>query len=257
MARIAIVGAGPAGSAAGWHLATRGHDVTLIDRATFPRPKTCGDWITLGAVAELDVLGLMRPEIEAQSPEYASISHTAIVSPAGRRTVNPSSEPAWCIPRTVFEDMLWRHAVAAGCRPRQRTVRTIGSGDGEFLSEWPFVIDARGAHAGEANAVALRAYWTVPHSQLSEWEASTVQIHTDSVFTRGYGWIFPVHVMRERVRFNVGVGMLSVDARPGHRVSEFFDRFIERNPSLSRWHDTAERDRAVGCHVGLGLAENS
>ena len=257
MARIAIVGAGPAGSAAGWHLATRGHDVTLIDRAAFPRPKTCGDWITLGAVAELDRLGMTRPMIEAGAAERAPITRTAIVSPAGRQTVNPSREPAWCIPRLVFDDMLWRHAVDAGCQPLQRTVRTIGAGDGEFLRDWPFVIDARGAHAGDANAVALRAYWTVPESQLSKEEASTVQILTDGIFTRGYGWIFPVHVMHGRVRFNIGVGMLSSDARPGHRVREFFDRFVERNPSLRRWHDAAERDHAVGCHVSLGLPQNA
>jgi flavin-dependent dehydrogenase len=257
MARIAIVGAGPAGSAAGWHLATRGHEVTLLDRAAFPRPKTCGDWITLGAVAELDRLGLTRSIIESSAGERAAITHTAIVSPSGRRTVNPSREPAYCIPRLVFDNMLWRHAVTAGCRPMQRSVRSIGTGDGEFLREWPYVIDARGAHAGDANAVALRAYWAVPSSQLSNAEASTVQLITDPVFTRGYGWIFPADSTRERVRFNVGVGMLAADTRPGHRVREFFDRFVEVDPSLRRWRHTAERERPVGCHVSLGLRRNA
>jgi flavin-dependent dehydrogenase len=256
MARIAIVGAGPAGSAAGWHLATRGHEVTLLDRAAFPRPKTCGDWITLGAMAELDRLGLTRPVIESRAGERAPITCTAIVSPAGRRTVNPSREPAYCIPRLVFDNMLWRHALEAGCRPMQRAVRTIGTGDGAFLREWTHVIDARGAHAGDANAVALRAYWTVPAAALSNAEASTVQIHTDAVFTRGYGWIFPADTTRDRVRLNIGVGMLSADARPGHRVTEFFDRFVEVTPSLRRWHETAERERPVGCHVSLGLPRN-
>jgi flavin-dependent dehydrogenase len=257
MARIAIVGAGPAGSAAGWHLATRGHDVTLLDRAAFPRPKTCGDWITLGAVSELDRLGLTRSIVESGANERAGITHTAIVSPSGRRTVNPSRETAYCIPRLVFDNLLWRHAVQAGCAPVQRAVRSIGTGDGEFLREWPYVIDARGAHAGDANAVALRAYWTVPASALSNAEASTVQIITDQVFTRGYGWIFPADTTHQRVRFNIGVGMLSADTRTGHRVREFFDRFVEVNPSLRRWHDAAERERPVGCHVGLGLPRNA
>lgn len=257
MARIAIVGAGPAGSAAGWHLATRGHDVTLVDRSAFPRPKTCGDWITLGAVAELDRLGLTRSMIESSVTERAAITHTAIVSPSGRRTVNPSREPAYCIPRLVFDNMLWRHAIKAGCRPMQRTVRSIGTGDGEFLRDWPYVIDARGAHAGDANAVALRAYWTVPAAELTTAEDSTVQIITDQVFTRGYGWIFPADATRQHVRFNIGVGMLSADTRAGHRVREFFDRFVEVNPSLRRWHRTAERERPVGCHVSLGLPRNA
>src|SRR4029453_14456420 len=44
--RIPIRGAGPAGAAAGWHLATRGYAVTLVDAAPFPRDKTCGDRLT-------------------------------------------------------------------------------------------------------------------------------------------------------------------------------------------------------------------
>jgi flavin-dependent dehydrogenase len=208
-------------------------------------------------VAELDRLGLTRRIVESRAAERATITRTAIVSPAGRSTVNLSREPAYCIPRLVFDNMLWKHAVDAGCRPMQRAVRTIGSGDGEFLRAWPYVIDARGAHAGDANAVALRAYWTVPATDVTSAQASTVQIVTDAVFQRGYGWIFPVHATRDRVRFNVGVGMLSADAGPGHRVREFFDRFVQVNQALRGWHDSAERERPAGCHVSLGLPKNT
>lgn len=257
MARIAIVGAGPAGSAAGWHLAVRGHEVTLIDRAVFPRPKTCGDWITLGAVSELARAGLTRAVLESRAAERATITHTAIVSPSGRRTVNPSREAAYCIPRLVFDNVLWQHAIDAGCRPLQRNVRQLDSGDGDFLRDWPFVIDARGAHAGDANAIALRAYWTVPRRALADAEASTVQILTDEQFTRGYGWIFPAAIGAASVRFNIGVGMLAGDARAGHTVRDFFDRFAERHEVLRRWQlDTASREREVGCHVSLGLRRN-
>ena len=38
---VAIIGAGPAGSAAAIHLKHK--DVLLIDTAEFPRDKTCGD----------------------------------------------------------------------------------------------------------------------------------------------------------------------------------------------------------------------
>ena len=41
---VAIVGAGPAGSATAISLAQRGYHVTLIDRAVFPRDKLCGDF---------------------------------------------------------------------------------------------------------------------------------------------------------------------------------------------------------------------
>jgi geranylgeranyl reductase family protein len=42
---VAIIGAGPAGSATAITLAQSGFDVVLIDRALFPRDKLCGDFI--------------------------------------------------------------------------------------------------------------------------------------------------------------------------------------------------------------------
>ena len=43
---VAIIGAGPAGAAAAIHAARAGYDTLLIDSATFPRDKTCGDGLT-------------------------------------------------------------------------------------------------------------------------------------------------------------------------------------------------------------------
>ena len=57
---IAVVGAGPAGSAAAITLARQGYAVALLDKERFPREKLCGDFINpisrpilrdLGAVA--------------------------------------------------------------------------------------------------------------------------------------------------------------------------------------------------------------
>ena len=55
---VAIVGAGPAGSATAITLAQQGYHVTLIDRAVFPRDKLCGDFlnpINWPVLDELDV----------------------------------------------------------------------------------------------------------------------------------------------------------------------------------------------------------
>lgn len=251
MARIAIVGAGPSGASAGWHLATRGHDVTLIDRAEFPRPKTCGDWITLGSVAELSRLGLSREAIEQRSAERADITHTVIVSPSGRRTSSKQSEHAYCIPRLVFDDMLWRHAVTAGCRPLRRNVRDIAT-DSELRDRFDHIVDARGAHAGVANAVALRSYWTVPRPLIAD-DLTAVQIHTDEEYRRGYGWIFPVATDGDDVRVNLGVGLWKADSVSGRSVADFYERFTSANPTLQRWRSRAKTTRPVGCHVGLGL----
>ena len=39
---VVVVGAGPAGSILAYHLAKAGVDVVLLDKAKFPRGKTCG-----------------------------------------------------------------------------------------------------------------------------------------------------------------------------------------------------------------------
>ena len=40
---VLVVGAGPGGSAAAYHLARHGIDVTVVEKAAFPREKVCGD----------------------------------------------------------------------------------------------------------------------------------------------------------------------------------------------------------------------
>jgi menaquinone-9 beta-reductase len=58
MLDVLIVGAGPAGSVAGAILARAGARVRIVDRATFPRDKLCGDTINPGTLARLRSLGL-------------------------------------------------------------------------------------------------------------------------------------------------------------------------------------------------------
>lgn len=50
---VVIVGGGPAGALAALVLARQGARVRLVDRATFPRPKLCGDSLNPGALALL------------------------------------------------------------------------------------------------------------------------------------------------------------------------------------------------------------
>ena len=55
---LAIVGGGPAGSAAAWQAVQTGATVVVLDKAEFPRDKPCGDGLTARAVSYLQKMGL-------------------------------------------------------------------------------------------------------------------------------------------------------------------------------------------------------
>ena len=138
-ARIAIVGAGPAGAAAGWHLASRGFPVALMDRAPFPRDKTCGDWLTPAALSELSALGLSRAFLNRLAPGYATVTTTRLVSPDGRESTRASGNPGACVPRRVLDHLVRERALAAGCEPLERTIRDIAS-EAESLADYDHIV---------------------------------------------------------------------------------------------------------------------
>ena len=63
---VLVVGGGPAGASIAHALATRGVDVMVVDRARFPRPKPCAEYLSpqasrilarMGALAEVEQSG--------------------------------------------------------------------------------------------------------------------------------------------------------------------------------------------------------
>lgn len=250
MQRIAIVGAGPAGASAGYHLAARGFAVTLIDRAGFPRDKVCGDWLPHAAVVELARLGLDVMRL----PGVTAVRATALFAPSGAGTRAMLRQPACCVARRVLDAAVRQRALDAGCTPLQRDVRLPPPrAPDSWLEDYDIVIDARGAHAAAANAIGLRTYWHVAQRAVSADDLATVSILTDEAYPRGYGWVFPVDRDAGTVRFNVGVGMLRADAHPGYTVAGFLARFEAGAPLLRRLAPSlVRRERAIGYHVGLG-----
>ncbi|HEY7019794.1 MAG TPA: NAD(P)/FAD-dependent oxidoreductase [Ktedonobacterales bacterium] len=77
---VAIVGAGPAGSASAILLARAGWRVALIDRSTFPRDKPCAEYLSPAAEPLLTELGVMD-KLEATRP--ARLRGFRIYSPNG------------------------------------------------------------------------------------------------------------------------------------------------------------------------------
>lgn len=111
---VIVVGAGPGGSAAATALARAGREVLLVERAGFPRDKTCGDGLTTAALRELDLLGVDV----AASPSWRVAHEVHLHGPTGASTSYrlPSGHGTYSaiVRREELDEALARHAVAAG-----------------------------------------------------------------------------------------------------------------------------------------------
>jgi menaquinone-9 beta-reductase len=110
-----VVGAGPAGSVAALVLAQAGVRVRLIDRATFPRDKLCGDTLNPGSLSILDRLhptGSVADVIRARS---LPISGMTVTGPGARVSADyPDGLSGASLTRRHLDQILLDAATSAG-----------------------------------------------------------------------------------------------------------------------------------------------
>ncbi|MEE2031943.1 geranylgeranyl reductase family protein [Rhodococcus sp. CC-R104] len=231
---VLVVGAGPAGSSAAAWAARAGRDVVLVDAATFPRDKTCGDGLTPRAIAELDRLGL------GEWLQTRTVNRGLRLEGFGGRFELPwpsGSFPAMgsAVARTELDDRIRRTAVASGAHMVQGAKAVDVARDGDRVTavtlntaEGPRTITCRRLvvadgvrsplgkmlgrawHRDTAYGVAARAYATSTRSD-DPWITSHLELRDDSgTLQPGYGWVFPLGTGE----VNIGVGTLATAARP-------------------------------------------
>jgi len=106
-----IVGGGPAGSVTAALLARRGARVLIVDRAVFPRPKPCGDYLNPGCDEAFERLGVRA----AVARIGAAMCGMRLVTPDGRAV--PLAFPrrnGWAVPRRELDQTLLEHAERSG-----------------------------------------------------------------------------------------------------------------------------------------------
>lgn len=107
---VLIVGAGPAGAAAGTFLARLGLEVVCVDRARFPRDKTCGDAVSSAGLAIAAAMGA-----ELSALPHAAVTAAAAILPDGERIVRHyGAHPGAIVPRLALDDLLRQRMQAAG-----------------------------------------------------------------------------------------------------------------------------------------------
>ena len=235
VADVVVVGAGPAGSAAAYWLATAGLDVAVLEKATFPREKVCGDGLTPRAVAALDAMGVDT------SPAAGWVRHRGLRVHGGGQVVEVdwpqlSSWPDFGLIRTrrEFDQLLARHATAAGARLYEGVTvtgpvldaagRVAGvqatAGDDRAAQTWRsrLVVSAEGLSGRLAKSlgllrredrplgVAVRRYVASPRGEDDHLDIS-FDLTADGPTREsmpGYGWVFG---MGDGTA-NVGFGLL-------------------------------------------------
>jgi flavin-dependent dehydrogenase len=128
---VLVVGAGPAGSVAALVLARAGVNVTLLDRAEFPRDKLCGDSINPGAMTLLRRHGL------AENVEVSSVPiRGMLVTGPGNAEVNgryAEGIVGRSLRRRELDALLLSAAIQAGARfeanVRVSAASTVGDGE--------------------------------------------------------------------------------------------------------------------------------
>ena len=231
-ADLAVVGAGPAGSAAAAWAARAGRDVLLIDGATFPRDKTCGDGLTPRAMVELRRLGL-GPWLDGHI-RHTGLRMTGFGSTLDVHWPGPSFPSAGsAVPRTDLDDRIRQVAQDSGARMQlgSKAVdvehNSSGGVDVVVLADGSRVrcrslIVADGArstlgrvlgrqwHQETVYGVAARGYLSTPRAD-EPWISSDLELRSvTGAVLPGYGWIFPLG----NGEVNIGVGALATAKRP-------------------------------------------
>src|SRR4051812_23501194 len=119
---VIVVGGGPAGSSLAFALASRGIDVHVIDRAHFPRPKPCAEYLSPEASRILAAMGAL--ELVEQSGA-AALAGIRVRAPNGavirgdfiaKHGFRGFRDRGLSVRREVLDAILLDRARAAGAR---------------------------------------------------------------------------------------------------------------------------------------------
>lgn len=239
--RIAVLGAGPAGTTFALRMIERGldpRDLVLVDKARFPRPKLCGGGVTFRGTE------LLR-ELTGQPLGGGVTTGLEFLSSVGSFAVREKG-PQWIYDRGELDHQLLEAVRARGVEIREgETVTalepahdawaiTTKSGAGTRTERFEWVVGADGANglsrraSGLPGGIVGRLVEGVFEAVDAAERPDTLYFDFDPICDRipGYAWIFPYFKGGRVVGWKLGV----MDGRgvvPGERLREWTLRYAE------------------------------
>ena len=264
-----MVGGGPAGAVMGWSLSKRGIRTLVLDRATFPREKVCGDFVEPRGLRLFQTMGCLSV---IESTDRLAITHVNLFlnGQSAYREHIPFYEGqtelpqhGYIIPREDLDFRVLEAASTAGAEVRQGCLVTgvernegghavhYRDDSGEQTVSASVVVGADGTHSVVARsygvhnddprymAISQRAY--VDGLDITQGEAAFA---FDRDLFPGYGWMFPM----TNGRANVGVGILA-ETRDRYRINvpALFSAFLEKLKAL---HPGCQKIRLASKPIG-------
>ncbi|MBV9660838.1 MAG: NAD(P)/FAD-dependent oxidoreductase [Acidimicrobiales bacterium] len=225
---MVVVGGGPAGAAAAITLGRLGRTVTVVDKATFPRDKCCGDGLTTAALRRVENLGLDPGRVESWQPVF----DVSVVTTGGRQVSLPLPTGAGTFAvsarRRDLDAALLDLARVAGARviegqavagvrpaPDAKAVEVDLEDGSRIVSRYLIAADGMWSSVRKSLGLTEAKY-------LGEWQAGRQYFENVGPAARqlwvwfepdmvpGYAWSFPL----PNGTANVGYGV----QRPDHRV---------------------------------------
>ena len=110
-----IVGAGPAGGAAAYHLAKRGRQVLVLEKSAFPRYKPCGGGVSPQVAEWFDFDFSPAISLKTRALRFTWKLGDPVASDLS------DLEPIWMVRRDIFDQFLMQQAQAQGAELRTCT----------------------------------------------------------------------------------------------------------------------------------------
>ncbi|MCH8330192.1 MAG: geranylgeranyl reductase family protein [Bacteroidetes bacterium] len=277
---VVILGAGPAGTACSLFLSKENIPHVIIDKATFPRDKVCGDAISGKVVSVMNKLDpAMLQEIIRKEDEYMPSYGVTFIAPNGHALEIPFATdisklehaPGFISQRMNYDNFLFEHLdpntadIRTDCKVDN--VQLVDGGveinyskDSEAVSILAkIVIGAEGDRSLVAKNLSdirkendhycagVRAYYSGVEDLD---ENGFIELHFTKQALPGYFWIFPL----PNGYANVGLGMLSsAVSKKNVKIRQLMEDIIANDPGLSpRFKNAKLESKIDGWGLPLG-----